>query len=384
MSFFSSKKKVFLLGFIFIILLVIPVTIYILQQQQQTKSKASASTTLSFNPQTLPLAKVGDTVKLDIMIDPAQGTPPNQVSFVKLTINYDPSKLLKIDPGLDPNKIAFPSILEDVTYNETANPAAASITLSVGADPTKVITTKARVATMNFQAKAEGSTQITFNQASTQVLSIGSSDKTNENVLLLSSLNPATITISAASAVATAPTSSPSPSSSIPTPTPAISSSSSAQTTNQPPVCTALGLDRTSLGTAPYSITFTASGNDTDGTINKVSFNFGDSAVEDVTQTGGIGTKSVSVQKAHTYNNPGVYKASAVITDNKGAVSSSDTCTQTITVNNAGASGSTIIATPTSIVARTLPPTGPGDKMIKIGGAAAILSIIGGIILFAL
>jgi len=63
----------------------------------------------------------------------------------------------------------------------------ASISLSIGADPTKAITTKTKIATLQLQATgttSPTSPNITFDLANTQVLSIASSDQIDENVLL--------------------------------------------------------------------------------------------------------------------------------------------------------------------------------------------------------
>lgn len=392
MSFLSSAKKIFLIGFVFIILLVIPFTVYILQQQQQTKSKASPATTLEFVPPTIS-TNVGKTFSVDILLTPND----NQVSFAKFEITYDGNKLqptkelstdefegFKLTNQNSLTNQGFTSILDGPNF--TAGKI--TVAVSVGADPTKIIKSATKVARITFLVLpgSEGSTKIEFaKRPATQVLSVA----TNLDQSLVDSGNvlssePAPLNVTIASGASSTP-----PVSSIsPTPT-----GSSSQPTNKAPVCTALGLDRASTGNAPYSITFTASGNDSDGTISKVTFNFGDSPVQDVTQGGGIGTNSVSVQKSHTYNNAGVYTTAATLTDNAGGVSSTGTCSQTITVNPpVGGSGisspsgtiAQITATPTPIVTQPLPPTGPGSKIIKIGGVAAILSIIGGLLFFAL
>lgn len=355
-----SGRKFLLLGIVVVLLASIPVTLYLLQQRQEVRSKAVASTTLSFSPATAATG-VGQEVKLEIMINPGQ----NQVSFVKLNVTYDPAKLSTIENSLVPAP-AFPATLEGPTY--TSGNIDAS--LSTGARPTDVIQGPAKVATLTFKALAitEGiPTQISFGNQ-TQVLSIAQTDQASENVL--SNTSPALITISSVGV-------SPTPSVSL-TPQP-----SGPIGQNLGPVCTALNVDRQTTGIAPLAITFTANGSDTDGTINKVTFNFGDGPVTDVTTAGGIGTNSVSVQTSHTYNNPGTFTASAIMTDNSGAVSTlTDACKQTITVQSSTPSAQPTVAVSTPIP--TLPPSGPDGKVLGIGIAGAVLSIIGGILFFAL
>lgn len=360
MSFLS--KKILLFGIIFTLLVAIPITMYLLTQGE-TRQKISAvrATKLFFTPESVSTS-VNQTFDLGVTVDP--GT--NQISFVKLLINYDATKLATAGAGFSPNTSALPGVLEGPIYT----PGKISVTLTVRADPTSVIQTQTQVGTVTFKAIADTAgipTQITFDALDnqTQVLSIASADLPSENVL--SSTSPASVVIGASTLTPTA-AASPTPTSGTPTPT---------SRANQSPVCTALNVDRAATGDVPFSITFTAVGSDTDGTISKVTFNFGDGPVEDVTQSGGIGTNSVSAQASHTYNSPGTYTASAIITDNAGGVSSGTTCTQIITVNEA--------PTPTPLVPTpTLAPSGPGDSVVSIGVIGAILTVLGAILFFAL
>lgn len=208
MSIFSSHKKIFLLGFIVVILVAIPFSVYIAQQRQRATSKASASTTLSFDPSS-PIVKVDETLILNIVLDPGTGPSANQVSFAKLSINFDPSKFATVSGSLAPNPNSpntLTSVLEDPTYES----GKASISLSIGADPTKVVATKTKIAILRLKVlsktDANNPTSITFDITSnnTQVLSIASSDQTSENVL--STSTPATVTINPASAAQPSPT----------------------------------------------------------------------------------------------------------------------------------------------------------------------------------
>ena len=174
-----------------------------------------------------------------------------------------------------------------------------------------------------------------------------------------------------------------------PTLEPSPSGSSSA---NQAPVCNNLAVDRATTGTAPFSITFTASGTDSDGTISKVNFNFGDGGISgDITTSGGVGTNSVNVATSHTYNNAGTYTASAILTDNQDATSSSSatTCQQTIIVQagNGGTGGTSptnTIVNSNSTPTPTLAPTGSLATTIGIGVALFTLILGGGLLFFIL
>lgn len=210
MSVLLSYKKIFLLGFIIVILIAIPFSVYIAQKRQSATTKATASTTLSFDPAS-PTMKVDDVLALNVVLDPGSGTLANQVSFVKLSISFDSSKFTTVTDSLTPNPSSpntLTSILEDPVYE----PGKASISLSIGADPTKVVTTKTKIAILKLKAlsttEANNPSSITFN-GNTQVLSIASTDQTSENVL--STTTPATVTIDPASASTSISTLSPTP-----------------------------------------------------------------------------------------------------------------------------------------------------------------------------
>ena len=388
-----NGKKLFLIGFIVVLLIGIPLTVYILQQQQHTASHAAPSTNLAFSPDSSsasPIQKnVGDSIPLQITVDPGK----NLVSFVKIEIQYDPTIVaIAKTNGFQANTTVFPSVLEGPVYT----PGKIAVTLSIGPDITKAIQQKVTAATVTFAALKNtpaGTPTIISYTSNTQVLSLGSNDQASENVL--SSATPATIAIGGAAPsgptssipsgtptpttpVSGSPTVAPTPTT-APTvsPTPPLSGAPAPTTANAAPTCSSLNVDRATTGNAPYSLTFTAAGNDSDGTISKVSFNFGDGQVSDVTQAGGIGTATVNVQASHTYNNPGTYQASAILTDNGNATSAGSSCTQSITVNAASGGGTT---NPTP----TMPATGSTDMTIGIGLGATLLIIGGGLLFFIL
>lgn len=400
-----SGKRLLLLGFIVVLLVVIPLTVYLVQQQQKLGVGAAPSTVLSFNPSTKPVA-VGDVFSLDLIMTPGG----NQVSFIKLTINFDPNKLTPtalgskcaINPSyiICPNPSLFPGT---PLQGPTLGTNTVSITMSVGSNQANAITSQQTIATAGFKAIADtagSTTSISYAPApDTQVLSIANADQFNENVLLNS--QPASITIAQASAT-TSPSVSPSAS-----PTGATGS------TNPPPVCSSLAVDRSTTGATPYSLTFSGQGTDSNGTITKATFNFGDGTVTNVTTGGNLGTNNVNVPIAHTYNNAGSFTAKVTFTDNHGAVSSdTSACTQTITVNAAAGGANTTTqtvtvspsasasATPTATptptptplptptpIAQTkggLPATGPGDSLTSLGALGVFSTIVGLVILFGL
>lgn len=227
MSIFSSHKRIFLLGFTLVILIAIPFSVYVARERQRVTSKAAASTTLAFEPLE-PKVKVGDILTLNIFLDPGTGSSANQVSFVKLSISFDPKKFETTTANLAPNPTApntLTTILEDPVYEA----GKASISLSIGADPARVVTTKTKIAILKLKAlettDADNPSSITFDPApDTQVLSIASSDGTSENVL--STTTPATATITSAQ--------SGSASTSTPTPTPTSSASSPSSQSSTP------------------------------------------------------------------------------------------------------------------------------------------------------
>lgn len=384
MSAFSGKKLL-LLGFIIVLLVIIPLTVFLVQQQQKTTTQAAQTSILSVIPATQSMA-VGDERDFQIRLDPQQ----NQVSFVKATITYDPTKLETSQAQVDINEADFPTTLA----GPTVSGGNITFTVSVGSQPGSAVDSATTVATIKFKALAATTqgqtTPITIVRNQSQALSIASSDQFNEDVL--AGTNPSNVTIAQSG---TTPSVSPSPSSS-----PATGGATGG---NQVPVCSSLSIDRSASGTAPYSITFTVNGNDSDGTISKATFTFGDGVQEDETQGGGLGTNSVNLAKSHTFNNAGTFTTTATLTDNNNGVSEVGTCTQTITVSAAGSGTSggtgtiiTVSPTPTATpsggfipvetptpIPTSLPAVGPADMLVKIGGAL-LFTLIGVVLLLAL
>ena len=394
-----SGKKILLVGFVIVLLIAIPITVYLVQQQQKTRSSAVAATVLSLAP-TSQSTTVGTDVNLDVNLDPSI----NLVSFVKVLISYDATKLATDSAGFVPNAVAFPSVLQPPTYG----PGTISFTLSIGGSPQNAIQKPTKVGTITFKAIGAtdaAPTQITFGNQ-TQVLSIGSTDQFNENVL--STTSPASIIITApanitpsltptdtpvptATLIPTAtptltPTSTPAPGVTItPTDTPIPGVTSAPTATPSPtviaaggPICSSLTLDRSSNGVAPYNVNLTANGNSSTSTISKVTFTFGDGQTQDVTDSGGVGTSSISTLISHVFTTAGSFTATATLTDANGLVSSGG-CSVLVTVSG-GASPTEIAAIPS---VSPLPATGPAN-IVSIGIIGLVLTLIGAVLVFAL
>lgn len=390
----SSLKKILLIGFIVVLLIAIPVTVFLIQQQSKTKSGAVAATTISILPAN-KTASIGDQVNFQIEVNPATATTTNLVSLVKFTLMYDSTKLATSGSGFVVNTNAVSSIAPlTILQGPTYGNGTISVTVSAGGNAAAVIQKVADIATVTFTAIAAtptAPTQITFGN-DTQVLSLGSTDQFNENVL--SSANPASLIINGAG-----PTDTPTPTptgevtpTDTPTPTPAATVTPTPTTAANAPVCSSLTADNTS-GTAPLTSNLTVAGSSANSTISKVSFTFGDGQSQDITSAGGIGTNSVSVLQAHTYSTAGTYQATATLTDANNLVSAN--CTLAITVNAGTAVVPTATPTPTTTPIPTvtptqianqptvLPPTGPAD-IIKLGSLGIVITIVGAMLLFAL
>jgi hypothetical protein len=383
-----SAKKILLVGFIFVLLAAIPLTVYLVQQEQKTKSGATPATTISLIPKSQTINN-GATGKLDVQVSPGSA---NQVSFVKFTINYDSNYLATVSAGTKcsnskyvndafcPNTDKFPQVMQGPTYDD----GKISVTLSVGNSPDKAVTgNNVPVGTVYFQALAPTTgTDVTFSDPpDTQILSIGSNDQFNENVV--TDRIKATIIVPAA-AVTDTPTF---------TPTPTTGQASAAG-----PTCTSLTVSPANSGAAPLNVNLTVSGQSSSSTISKITFNFGDGQTQDITDSGGVGTNSISALQSHTYTTLGNYTATAILTDASGKVSPVGSCTVAINANNGTATTTNtttttttdntvtteVTATPT-ITSTPLQneQTGPRD-LITIGSIGAAITAIGAILLLAL
>lgn len=187
---FRAKAQLRLLIFLGVLLsvFVIPlVTVYVTKQKTSDRSNATASTTLTFTALTSQVP-AGQNFSTDVNVNPGN----NLVTFIKLVINYDSSVITAASNSAVPNTTAFPTTLDGPTNTCTGTQCTLTIQLSIGPNPTNAIAQTTKVATINFQAVANGTTQVTFDNQ-TQVLSIAPSDLPSENVL--STTTPLTITV---------------------------------------------------------------------------------------------------------------------------------------------------------------------------------------------
>lgn len=380
------SKKFLLLGMVVVLLAVIPIAVYFLQQEQDTRSSAQATTTLCFSlPSsngtclTQPVsAKVGETTTLDIIMDPHD----NHVSYVKLHVTFDPVMLATTGAGLVANAVVLPNVIEEATYTPEGN---ATFLVSVGGDVSNTILAKTKIATISFKPlQTTTTTQVLFGNQ-THISSVNTqTDSPTENVL--DRTTPAEIQIAAASGVT--------PTTTI-TPTPGIGG-----TQNTAPVCNSFTTDKEATGAAPLALTFTATGSDSDGTINKATFNFGDGPVQDVTEGSGIDTASANLELLHTYTTTGTYTASVIFTDDEGGISVVGSCTKQVSVSSGGTGGAaggtggtgtggtgtnqTAATSPIPTTTPTIESPGPASTIFNIGAVATLLSIVGAVLFFAL
>lgn len=368
-----SGKKILLLGFVIVLLIAIPLAIYLISQQQKSASTAIPATNLSFTPSSSTV-EVGVSSTFDINIDP--GT--NSVSFVKLLISYDATKLATDGAGFVPNAGVFSSVIQGPNYG----PGTISVTLSIGANAPPV-TTPSKLGSLTLKSIAPtetASTQIAFGNQ-TQVLSIGSTDQFNENVL--STTTPATLTINGT----VTPTPTPTLTEPLPTPTTTAATESASTSTDtslvsqasaaEAPTCLSFTADRELTGNPPFNVNFTMVGTSS-ANILKATFNFGDGQIKELTQADGIGPTSLNALTSHIYNTSGTFSAFGTITDVNGAISQVGTCTLIFTINPSGTDSAQV--TP---VLSPLPASGP-TNLVFIGIIGLFIVLIGAALLFAL
>jgi hypothetical protein len=380
------NRKILLFGFVIVLLVAVPLTVWLVSLQTKVNVGAQKSTNLSFAPLSGPV-NVGDSINLSLLLDP--GT--NQISFLKVVLSYNKKYLQRDSITLDSRY--FPVPLEGPTYDQcTGDICTMSIASSIGTDVSKIIKTggiPTTIGTASFKAlisTANNSTVINF-AGGTQALSLASADAPSENVL--QTPQPLSLTI-------IGPTPSPtSEATNTPAPTNSGGNNNNSggnnnnsggnvvptATNSNAPVCSSFVADNTTASNAPLTVNFTAVGSSPNSTISKVTMNFGDSNVQDVTTGGGIGTATVTgAQAAHIYQTIGTFTATATFTDANGNVSNPTACSKTITIGQAAAT-----ATPASggTTKGGLPNTGPGDKFIG-AGIAGVVVVIGGLLLLAL
>lgn len=367
------KNKYFLLGNLAFLLLAIPLALYFLKNQTSTRGSAAPTTTLSFVPPSVSPDQCDMTKTSKLVVNPGE----NIVSTIQLALKWDKTKF---DINFAPNQSAFPQTLKGPEQTETGM----TITLNIGADVTKAISTTTDVGTITVKpiSPTNGSViTLDIDTAGTKVYSLSQQDGATENVFNAAGSSPLQIIIAAASCegqpgaspspeVQTSP--SPSPSAEPPTATPTTGAA------NQSPVCLNLA-SSVSSGSAPLAVNFTATGNDQDGVLSKATFNLGNGTQQDVTS--GLGTASGSALLSYTYTSGGTFTATAVFTDNGGAVSAA--CSQQIEVSGAVATLAPT-ATPTEVpMTPTEVPTAT-PTIADAGTLTTTVGIIGGVVLLIL
>lgn len=382
-------RKFFLIGILVVVLIAVPLTVYILTTQKTTtQSGAAPSTVLSFDVPTDP-AVVGTPVAIPVTVDPTGGgSTGNQVSFIKLVINYDGSKLQATSNYFVPDP-KFSTVLEGPSNSCNGSTCTISATVSTGADPNNAVGSQNTVATLNFNpltaTAANTPTQLTF-AGGNQVLSIASTDKPAENVLNRSQPGALTIVAGDNTTGSTGGTDNGttggtgSGGTTGGTTSDNTTSDTTAGTGSATLTCDSLTADNTTGDSAPFTTLLTATGGNPGSVVNKVSFNFGDGAVQDVTSGGGIGTDTISVQTSHIYKTAGTFTATTVFTDDQGNTTTPSDCSETITVGAAIAAANDT-PTPTEIaqapVTPTIPATGPGNVIVGVGIIGVAIAIVG-------
>ncbi|MBA3724455.1 MAG: VWA domain-containing protein, partial [Candidatus Levybacteria bacterium] len=184
-----TKKPFLILGLFILGLIVLPVTIFLFQQQQVTRSQADKTVILSYEPtstSTAPLQiPAGSTFTLDVYVDPG----PSAVSYIKAEMLYDATRF-ELAGGFIPNQAVFSQVVE----GPAPTAGKVIVTLSIGSDPTKAITSKTKVGTLTLRTlnsvPANGTSLVSFGSSS-QVLAVSSNTSFNENVI--ASTIPATV-----------------------------------------------------------------------------------------------------------------------------------------------------------------------------------------------
>lgn len=371
-------KRLILLGFLITLLIGIPLALFVLQNQTQPTTGAAPVTKFSFDGPTS--VNLNQTFDVKIVVDPTGGATPNQISFVKFAFTFDNTKLDKV--GSNPVSIDTNTytVLEQPQINCTSGTCTVTATISVGQNNAAIIKTKTPVAIVHLTAIANtdaGPTQLLFLSGQNQALSVASSDQPAQNVFTGSI--PLSITIGA-SGIAGSGTPTATPTTSVGTPgnpgttgtTGGPGGTGTTGTGNLSVSCTSFTPSVVS-GNPPLAVTFTTVGQSTTDSITRIDLNYGDGVADTVASGSGIGTGNVNNQMTHTYGSAGSFTATAKLTTAGGATSDPSTCTATISVGN-------VSPTPVS----KLPPTGPGQTLLIIGGIGGLITTIGAFILFAL
>ncbi len=410
---FRQPRVVGLIAFAFLVLIGLPVTILLVQQQQVVRQRAAGQVYVSYDSKgQIYVTYSGDHY------DPSTGT-----YTANFTLKNVSSQTITIQPiwleNFCPEGNKSPCLEnQNVRYTST-------VTLGPGKDtgtnPVSYSTSSTKYLSYTPATPACGTFQYDFFFSTSTGGFFGTSDlhttwaaswyATNTSCApkppATNTPMPPTNTPIPPTATPVPPTGTPVPPTDTPTPTatpsatPTATPGPSATPTDtpiptntptpgpsgvqQPPICTSLTADRGLTGPAPYAITFTGSGKDADGTIQKAIFTFSDEASpETVTTGGGIGTSTVAVQLAHSFQNPGSYTATVAFVDNTNLQSAANTACQlaiTITTPPTGHYTSPYPTTPPLARANPSPIPATGNSFVNIGIVGAVIAVLGGLLL---
>lgn len=167
-----KEARAFLLP-LFLAASLIVVTLAV-KTRQELRQKAAPATALTFSSPALTV-KPGDTFTMDVVV----ATGDNTISAADVSISFDKDKL-------QAKSIVAGDFLTTVLVAGAVTDTKATIT--VGSPPTSPKKGNGKLATLTFQAKTEGETRISFDEA-TQIAGIGEQG----NVVI--GKTPATVTI---------------------------------------------------------------------------------------------------------------------------------------------------------------------------------------------
>lgn len=192
-NFANNSLQIITAGVFFITLALLPVIVSYSELHQTRIANAAPSTSLYFLPNTDPgnplITKPGDTVNLDIYMNPGTNMP----YVTKLNIKYDPLLFEANKDSLKIDRENFPKILGQSSIKD----GRIDITLSTGSGPSDVIKDITKIGTLGLKVKSSdgGKTSEIIFGKETMILSINASDFPGENVL--ESAIPAHINVAA-------------------------------------------------------------------------------------------------------------------------------------------------------------------------------------------
>jgi len=173
-------------------LLLLPIVVISTQRPQRLSGIAEGATTIIFSPTSIessPLEeKIGQEFFLNVLIDPGK----NIISIVRLDINYDPKifKLSMANP-IEINKTIFTNVIDGPSYSA----GNVQMTLSVGNDLSKSLSSRTKAITLNFvpiSKTLDSSTIVSFGD-NTSASGVKANNLDEENVV--SSTAPAYIIV---------------------------------------------------------------------------------------------------------------------------------------------------------------------------------------------